>query len=130
MAIFPDTWKKELTYVFDVGARVDGDDIAVLDAEVVTNDTVNTGTAVIEIIVRQHNQNGVFSLLALHQDCVTSEKLKGIHGVVGEGNDGVVVVDGIGDTTRIAESVRGNRTQGPLPSRGPPTSTSWASSSS
>jgi hypothetical protein len=77
---------------------VNGDDIAVLDAEVVAHNTVDAGTAVIEIIVGQDNQHSVLALLALDQNCVTTEELEGLHGVVGESNNGVVIVDGIGHT--------------------------------
>lgn len=77
---------------------MDGDDVAVLHTEIVAHDTVDAGTAIIEIIIGQNNQNGVLALLALDQDCVTAEELQSFHGVVGEGNNGVVIVDGIGHT--------------------------------
>lgn len=86
------------THIFDVGARVDGDHVAVLDTEVVSDDTVDASAAVIEIIIRQDNQNRVLALLALDKDGITAEELEGLHRVVGKGNNGVVIVDGIGNT--------------------------------
>lgn len=77
---------------------MDGDDVAVLHTEVVAHNTVDAGTAIVEIIIGQNNQNGVLALLALDQNCVTAKELEGFHGVVGEGNNGVVIVDGIGHT--------------------------------
>jgi len=41
----------ENTYVFDIRARVDGDNITVLDTQVVANDTVYPRGAIIEIVV-------------------------------------------------------------------------------
>ena len=86
---------------------MDGDDIAVLDAKVVANDTVQSGTAIIEIIVGEHNQDGVLPLLAANQYCVAAEELERLHGVVGEGNDGVVIVDGIRDPETVSQASEG-----------------------
>ena len=90
--------KEEWTYIFNVRARVDSDHITVLDTEVMPDHTVDTDTAVIEIVVRQHNQNGILAHFTLDQNRVTAEKLQSIHCVVGEGNNGVIIVDGIGHT--------------------------------
>lgn len=76
---------------------MNGDDIAVLDTEVVPHNTVDAGASIVQIVIGQHNQNGVLPLLALDQNSITPEQLEGIHGVVGESNDGVIIVDGIGD---------------------------------
>jgi hypothetical protein len=70
------------TYVFDVGARVDGDNITVLDTQVVANDTVYPRGAIIEIVVGKHDEDCVLPLLALDEDCVTTEQLERLHGVV------------------------------------------------
>jgi hypothetical protein len=53
------------TYVFDVWAWVDSDDVAVLDTKVVSNHTVYTSRAIIKIIVGEDNENSVLSLLSL-----------------------------------------------------------------
>jgi hypothetical protein len=87
----------ENTYIFDIGAGVDGDHVTVLDTQVVADNSVDTGAAVIELIVGEDDQDGVLSLLASNQDGVTTEELKGVHGGLGQGNDAVVIVDGIGD---------------------------------
>ena len=88
------------TYIFDIWARVNSDNIAMLHTEVVSDHTVDTSTAVIEVVVRQHDKNGVFPHLTLDQDRVTAEKLESVHSVVGESNNGVIIVDGIGDAVR------------------------------
>jgi hypothetical protein len=63
------------TYIFDVGTRVDSDNITVLDAEIVSNNSVHAGRTIVKIIVGENNQNGVLALLTLDQDCVSSEEL-------------------------------------------------------
>jgi hypothetical protein len=97
------------THVFDIRARMDGDDVAVLDAEVVANNAVQPGAAIIEIIVGQNNEDRVLSLLASDKDCVAAEQLERLHGVVGEGDDRVIIVDGIGDPgfSQLAGEPRG-----------------------
>lgn len=79
---------------------MDGDDVAMLHTKVVSHDTVDAGTAVIEIIIRQHDQNGVLALLALYQNCVATEELERLHGIVGKSDHGIVIVDRIGHTVR------------------------------
>lgn len=69
-------------YIFDVRARVDGDDIAVLDAQVVPHNTVQAAAAVIEVIITKNNQDGVLSLLASDEDGIATEQLESVHGVV------------------------------------------------
>jgi hypothetical protein len=70
------------TYVFDVGARVYGDHVAVLNPQVVADDAVYPGRAVIEVIVGEHDENRVLPLLALDEDGVATEELESLHGVV------------------------------------------------
>ena len=86
-----------LTHVFNVGARVDGDHVTVLDAEVVADDTIDSSTAVIKLIVGKDDKHRVLSLLASDEDGVASEQLEGVHGGLGQGDDTVVIVDGIGN---------------------------------
>lgn len=54
---------------------MDRDDVAMLDAEVVSDHTVYASGTIIKIIVSQNDENSVLSLLSLDQDCVTSEEL-------------------------------------------------------
>lgn len=75
------------TYVFDIGARVDGYDIAVLDPQVVANNTVYPCRTVIEVVVGEYDQDRVLSLLSLDENGVTAEELERLHGVVGKGDD-------------------------------------------
>lgn len=76
---------------------MDGDDVAMLDTQVVAHNAIQAAAAVIEIIITEHDQNSIFSLFAANEDSITTEQLEGIHGVVGQSNNGVVIVDGIGD---------------------------------
>ena len=70
------------TYVFDVRARVDGDNITVLDTQVVANDTVYPRRTIVKVVIGEHDKNGVLPLLALDEDCVTTEELERLHGIV------------------------------------------------
>ena len=92
-----------IAYIFDVWARMDSDDIAMLDSEVVSNHSVHACGAIIQIIICKHDQDSVLSLFALDQDCVSSEELQGLHSIVREGDDGVVIVSGISDAVIICQ---------------------------
>jgi hypothetical protein len=87
--------------VLDVGTRVDGDDVTKLYAEVVPDHAVHADGAIIEVVVGEDDEHGVLSLLALDEDSVATEQLKGLHGVVGEGQDGVVIGGGVGDDQAV-----------------------------
>jgi hypothetical protein len=81
---------------------VDGDHITVLDSEVMANDTVYPCGAIVEVVICEHDQDCVLALLALDKDSVATEELERLHGVVREGDNGVVIVDGIGDTVKVS----------------------------
>lgn len=66
---------------------MDGDDVAVLDAEVVADNAVDAGLTILEIVIGENNQDSVLALLSLDQDGVATEELEGLHGVVGKGDD-------------------------------------------
>ena len=85
------------TDIFDIGARVDCNHVAMLDSQVMTNDSVDSSAAIIELLIGKDDQDGVLSLLTSHQDGVATEELKGVHGRLGQGDDAVVIVDGIGN---------------------------------
>jgi hypothetical protein len=74
------------------------DDVAMLDAEVVASDSIYACAAIVQIVIGHDNQDSVLSLLALDQYGIAAEELERLHGVVGEGNDGVVIAYGIGNT--------------------------------
>lgn len=76
---------------------MDGNHVTVLDSQVVTNNSVDASATVIELLVSEDDEDGVLSLLASNQDGVAAEELELIHGGLGEGNDTVVIVDGIGN---------------------------------
>ena len=81
---------------------MDGDDIAVLDPKVVADDTVQTGAAIIKIIVGKNDEDCVLSLLAPNENCVAAEELERLHCVVGKGDNRVVIVDGVGDPVLVS----------------------------
>lgn len=76
---------------------MDGDDITVLDTQVVAHDTIQTAAAIVELIIAKDDENSVLSLLAADEDGVATEELERVHGVVGQGDNGVVIVDSVGD---------------------------------
>jgi hypothetical protein len=87
----------EGTHIFDIGARGNGNHIAVLHSEVVTDDSVDSSTSLIELLVGKDDEHCLLSLLASYEDGVAAEELEGVHGSLGQGNDAVVIVDGIGN---------------------------------
>lgn len=89
--------KIEQTHIFDVGARGDGDHVTVLDSEIVADNTVDSGASLIQLLVGKDDQDSLLSLLASYKDGVTAEELEGVHGSLGQGDDAVVVIDGIGN---------------------------------
>jgi hypothetical protein len=91
------TWKYP-TYIFDIGARVHSNHVAVLDTKVVTHNTVDAGASIIEIVISQDNQHSVLALLALNENGITTEELESLHGVVRECNHRVIIVNGISHT--------------------------------
>jgi hypothetical protein len=54
------------TYIFDVWARVDSDDIAVFNPQVVSNNSVYPSVAIFEVVIGKNDQYGVLSLFSLH----------------------------------------------------------------
>jgi hypothetical protein len=55
--------RRLVTHVFDIRARVNGDHVAVLHTQVVADDTVDAGAAVIELLVGENDEDSVLSLL-------------------------------------------------------------------
>lgn len=80
---------------------MDGDNIAVLDTEVVARHTGEAGTALVEIVVGEDNQDGVLPLLAADEDSIAAEQLQGVHGARREHNDGVIVINRVGDAEKL-----------------------------
>lgn len=68
-----------------------------LHSEVVTDDSVNSSTSFIKLLVGKNDEHCLLSLLASYKDGVAAEELEGVHGSLGQGNDAVVIVDGIGN---------------------------------
>lgn len=84
---------------------MNSDDVAMLHTEVVSDNTVNTNTAVVKVVVCEDDKNGILPLLSLDQDCVTTEQLQSLHGIVRKGDDRVVVVNGIGHAAWVSNGV-------------------------
>ena len=79
---------------------MDGNNVAVLDTEVVTDNAVDAGLTIFEIVIGENNQDGILALLSLDQNSVATEELESLHGVVGEGDDRVVIVGGVSNTRK------------------------------
>lgn len=62
-----------------------------------SDDSVDSGTAIIEVIIGEDDQNGILPLLATDKNCIAPEQLKLLHGIVRKCNDGIVIVDCIGN---------------------------------
>ena len=92
---------------------MDRDDITVLDTKVVADHTVHAGRPIVKVVISKHDQDGVLAFLALDKHRVAAEELKSLHGVVGQSDDGVVVVHCICNTVRskiISADSHGNAT--------------------
>lgn len=92
----------EATYIFDVWARVNGDDVAMLDAQIVSDYAVDSSGSIIKVIIGEHNQNSVLALLSLDQDGITTEELEGLHRIVRQSDDRVVIIGRICNTVELS----------------------------
>jgi len=63
------------THVFDIRAWVNGNNIAVLDSQVMSNHTIHSRTAIIQIIICKDDENSILALLALYKHGITAEQL-------------------------------------------------------
>lgn len=84
---------------------MDGNDVAVLDTEVVADNAIDAGLTILKIVVGKNNQDGVLALLSLDQNGVATEELESLHSVVGESDDRVVIVGSIGNTESMSVRV-------------------------
>jgi malate/lactate dehydrogenase len=48
----------------------------------VTNNPVDAGTSIIQVIIGKDDENSIFSLLSLDKYCIASEELQRLHSVV------------------------------------------------
>jgi hypothetical protein len=85
---------------------MNSDDIAVLDAKVMSNNTVHTCTPVIQLIISKDDQDCILAFLSFYQDSVTTKQLQSLHGVVGECNNRIIIVDGIRNPVATCVSTR------------------------
>lgn len=123
------TFRKRTTYVFDIWTGRDSDHVTMLDPEVVANHSVDASASVVKIIISEDDEDGVAPLLSTDKNGIATEELEGLHGLLGQGNDRVVIVCGVGNPAEIM--VSGEEAEMPagrsVISR---TSADWASSSS
>ena len=72
-----------------------------LDAEIVADHPVHPGATVIKVIICQNDEDRVFPLLSLDEDSVAPKELEGLHGIIRKGDDGIIVIDSIGNTWNL-----------------------------
>lgn len=53
-----------------------------LHTQVVADNTVDAGAAIIEVIVGEYDQHGILPLFAANQYCVSTEELELLHSVI------------------------------------------------
>lgn len=94
------------TDVFDIGASMDGDHVTMLDSQVVADNSVDASAAVIELLVSEDNEDRLLSLLASDEHGVAAEELERVHGGLGERDDAVIIVDGIGNPKQLVSISR------------------------
>lgn len=67
------------TNIFDIWARVNGNHVAMLDAEVMANDTVDASTTIVELFIGKNDEDCILPLLSTNKDGIAAEKLKAVH---------------------------------------------------
>jgi hypothetical protein len=70
-------------------------------AEVVPGYTVFADGAIVKVVIFEEDEHGILSLLVLDKDKVATEQMEGLHGVVREGEDGVVIGSGVHDDKAV-----------------------------
>mmetsp|Transcript_37010 Transcript_37010/g.91458 ORF Transcript_37010/g.91458 Transcript_37010/m.91458 type:complete len:248 (-) Transcript_37010:99-842(-) len=83
--------------VFNIGALVDGNDVAEAHPQVLADDFVHADLSFFAELVGQHDAHSVFALLSLDQHGVAAEELKLVHLLKVESHDAVVVVHSLID---------------------------------
>ena len=69
--------------------------VAMLNAEVMSNNTIHTRATIIEIIISEDDENGVLALLSADENGIATEQLELLHRVVGQGDDRVVIIGSV-----------------------------------
>jgi hypothetical protein len=70
---FTQNWRK--TYIFDVRAWMNSDDVTMLNSKIVSDHAVHPRTSIVQVIIGQDYQDCIFPLLALNKHSVATEKL-------------------------------------------------------
>ena len=68
------------------------DDITQSNTQVVTYNSVDSNSTIVNVIVHHDNKHGVFTLLSLDENSVSSKQLEAFHSVGCHGNDRVIVI--------------------------------------
>mmetsp|Transcript_72452 Transcript_72452/g.156661 ORF Transcript_72452/g.156661 Transcript_72452/m.156661 type:complete len:454 (+) Transcript_72452:1318-2679(+) len=76
-----------------ISAGVHRDDVAQTHAEVLAHHLVHADLRVIQVLVREHDADGVLALLALDEHVVAAEEVQLLHLGLREGDDRVVIVE-------------------------------------
>jgi hypothetical protein len=61
---------------------VHANDVANLNAQIVSHNPINSGAAIIEVVVGKNNQHRISALLAFDKHSVATEEHKRLHGVI------------------------------------------------
>jgi hypothetical protein len=72
-----------------------------LHTEIVANNTIETSSSIIKVIIRKNDKNSVLALLALDKNGISPEQLEGLHCLIREGDDGIVIIGSIRHTIRV-----------------------------
>merc|ERR1719352_223940 len=81
--------------ILHVRAALDGNDVAESHPQVVPHHPVHPDLVVGHRVVAEDDADALLPLLSLQQACVAAEQLQLIHLGKGEGDDAVVVIDGV-----------------------------------
>lgn len=87
--------------VFDVRARLHGNNIGQAHTQVIPDDPIHAYLLIGTCVIGENDTDGLLPPLALEQHRITSEELQLVHLVLGERDDGVVIVDGFLDQETV-----------------------------
>lgn len=79
--------------VLDLGAGLNGDDVAQTDAQIVSDDAIHADLFIRTLIVGQNDADSFLATLSFEQHRVAAEELQFVHLRLREGNHRVVIVD-------------------------------------
>ena len=86
------------THICDVEARIYRDGVSKLNSQITSDSAIYSSDSVIHVVLSESNQDRISSLLALHENCITKGELERLYGVIGETNNGIVIIRCIANT--------------------------------